>query len=180
MFDAIYSIHAKLSDVSALESLFRVLNDAGVRYVVVGGVAVVLHGYPRFTADLDLVVDLEPDAADLAIRTLTAAGLRPRVPVDPAAFADPAQRREWVELRGMQVFSLYDPNDPLRTVDLFVEPPIPFEDLWSRSDLISLPSGKIRVASIGDLIEMKRIAGRPQDSEDIRALEALRDERDED
>ena len=77
----------------------------------------------------------------------------------------------------MKVFSLYDPANPLRAVDLFVEPPIPFADLWSRAGSIPLPAGDIRVASIGDLIEMKRIAGRPQDSEDIRASEALSDER---
>jgi hypothetical protein len=61
-------------------------------------------------------------------------------------------------------------------VDLFVEPPIPFADLWSRAVLIGLPAGDVRVACIEDLIAMKKIAGRPQDFEDIRALEALIDE----
>ncbi|NIM01100.1 MAG: hypothetical protein GTN57_09180 [Acidobacteria bacterium] len=162
------------------EELFKSLNEAGVRYVVVGGLAVVLHGHPRLTADIDLVVDLDPAAAGLAIETLTAMGFRPRVPVDPAAFADPVQRRAWIEERGMKVFSLYDPNDPLRSVDLFVEPPIPFAELWSRSKRIALPDGDVRVASIGDLITMKEIAGRPQDSEDIKALEVLRDEQETD
>ncbi len=67
-------------------------------------------------------------------------GLRPRVPVDPEAFADPDQRQRWIEERGMMVFNLYDPKDPLRSVDLFVQPPIPFDELWSRSRLIGLPS----------------------------------------
>jgi len=163
--------------MSIFEDLFHSLNKEGVRYVVVGGLAVVLHGHPRLTADIDLVVDLEPAQASMAIRTLVAMGLRPRVPVEPDAFADPAQRRAWIEDRGMKVFNLYDSRDPLRSVDLFVEPPIPFEELWSRSELITLPMGDIRVASIDDLIRMKEIAGRPQDSEDIRALEALRNER---
>jgi hypothetical protein len=162
--------------VGFFEDFFRPLNENGVRYVVVGGFAVVLHGHPRMTADIDLAVDLDPKAAALAIQTLTGMGLRPRVPVAPEAFADAAQRERWVEERGMRVFNLYDPNDPLRSVDLFVEHPIPFEELWARSELIALPSGDVRVASIDDLIEMKRIAGRRQDSEDIEALEALRDE----
>ena len=118
---------------------------------MVGGLAVVLHGHPRLTADIDLVVDLDPAAARLAIRTLTAIGLRPRVPVDPDQFADPVQRKAWIEDRGMTVFNLYDPRDPLRSVDLFVEPPIPFDELWSRSTLITLPTCDVRVASIGDL-----------------------------
>jgi len=163
--------------VGFFEEFFGSLNDAGVRYVVVGGVAVVLHGHPRLTADIDLVVDLNPEAAELAIETLTKMGLRPRVPVDPKAFADPAQRAQWIQERGMMVFNLYDPGDPLRSVDLFVESLIPFEELWSRSNLIDLPPGEVRVASIDDLIKMKETAGRPQDSADIEALEAIRDER---
>ncbi len=163
--------------MSFFEEFFRALNDGGVRYVVVGGVAVVLHGHPRMTADIDLVVDLDPDAATATIKTLTALGLRPRVPVDPEEFADTETRRRWIDDRGMMVFNMYDPRDPLRSVDLFVESPIPFEELWSRAVLVELPAGPIRVASIGDMITMKQKAGRPQDSADIEALEALRDER---
>jgi len=163
--------------VGLFEEFFRSLNEDGVRYVVVGGLAVVLHGHPRLTADIDLVVDLEPDAARLVIRTLTRMGLRPRVPVEPEAFADPSQREKWIAERGMTVFNLYDPANPLRSVDLFVRSPIPFNELWSRSKMIALPSGDVRVASIDDLIKMKGIAGRPQDLGDIQALEALRDER---
>ena len=159
------------------EDFFQSLNDDGVRYVVVGGVAVVLHGHPRMTADIDLVVDLDPVAAGLAIKSLTRMGLRPRVPVDPMGFADPSQRKRWIEEKGMMVFNLYDPDDPLRSVDLFVKLPIPFDELWSRSKLIDLPSGEVRVASIDDLIKMKKETGRPRDSEDIEALEALRDGR---
>ena len=161
---------------SFFEDFFRVLNQDRVRYIVVGGVAVVLHGHARFTADIDLVVDLDPSAARLAIRSLTGMGLQPRVPVEPEAFADPEQRQAWIEQRGMMVFSLYDPGDPLRTVDLFVQSPIPFDELWSRSKLIALPTGEVRVASLDDLIKMKKTAGRPQDAADIKALEALRGE----
>jgi hypothetical protein len=160
--------------VTFFEDLFRRLDGDNVRYVVVGGLAVVLHGHPRMTADVDLVVDLEKDEATRAIRSLTAIGLRPRVPVDPEAFADPAQRTRWIEERGMMVFNLYDPSDPLRSVDLFVESPIPFHELWARSREIELPAGAVRVASIDDLIDMKKKAGRPVDSADIEALEELK------
>lgn len=158
------------------EDFFKALNDEGVRYIVVGGVAVVLHGHPRMTADIDLVVDLDPVAAKRAIRALVGMGLRPRVPVDPEDFADPDQRRRWIDERGMMVFNLYDPKDALRSVDLFVQLPIPFDELWSRALVIELPSVAVRVASIEDLIEMKENTGRSVDSADIEALEALRDE----
>lgn len=162
--------------MSSYEEFFELLNSNDVRYIVVGGLAVVLHGHPRMTADIDLVVDLNPSNALLAIRTLTSMGLRPRLPVDPEAFADVDQRSEWIEKRGMVVFNLTDPANPLRSVDLFVESPIPFDELWSRSVMIKLSSGSIRVASIEDLIAMKKTTGRSIDKADIEALEALRDE----
>jgi hypothetical protein len=126
------------------------------------------------TADVDLVVDLEPEEALKAIRSLTAIGLQPRVPVDPEAFSDPAQRARWVAERGMMVFNLSDPTNPLHSVDLFVDSPIPFDELWARSRHIELPAGTVRVASIDDLIAMKKKAGRPVESADIEALEILK------
>jgi hypothetical protein len=73
----------------------------------------------------------------------------------------------------MVVFTMIDPVNPLRQVDLFVEPPMDFETLWKRAELIHLNRTDVRVASIPDLIEMKRKVGRPKDLTDIEALEAI-------
>ena len=85
------------------EPLFRALNASGTRYVVVGGVATVLHGYARLTADIDLILDLEESAAARAMHALAGLGLRPRAPVDPADFADSRIREGWLQDKGMQV-----------------------------------------------------------------------------
>jgi hypothetical protein len=74
--------------VALYEPVFDALNRAGVRYVVVGGVAVVLHGHARLTADLDLAIDLSDVPARKAIEALMDLGLEPRAPVNPLAFAD--------------------------------------------------------------------------------------------
>ena len=159
--------------MALFEPLFATLNRAGVRYVVVGGVAVVLHGHARLTADVDLVVDLEPGAARLAVQTLVQTGLVPRAPIDPAGFADPATRNAWVSDKGMKVFSWWDPRDPLREVDVFVEHAIPFADLWARSVVVTLETTVVRIAGIDDLIALKRAAGRPEDRADVEALEEI-------
>jgi len=156
--------------VSIFEPILERLSERGGRYVVVGGLAVVLHGYPRLTVDLDLVVDLEPEAARKTIAALTSLGLRPLAPVDAAEFADPQRRRAWVTEKGMRVFSLYDPNDPLRIVDLFVESPVDFESLWTNARSVELGRISVRVAAIPDLIRMKRLAGRAQDLDDVEHL----------
>lgn len=141
--------------------------------MVVGGVAVVLHGHTRFTADLDLVVDLDPDAARKTIAALEGLGLAPRVPVPAASFADPERREEWIRTQGMTVFSMVDPRNPLLTVDLFVEPPIPFEELWERAEVMRIGRADVRVAAIPDLVRMKQAVGRPGDLEDVDRLREI-------
>jgi hypothetical protein len=160
--------------MAVFEPLFDALNGAGVRYVVVGGLAVVLHGHARLTADVDLIVDLETEQALRTIDALVEMGMQPRVPVDPRDFADPSVRDSWILERGMQVFSMFDPSNPLRAVDLFVDHPIPFEDLWARADEVELSRTTVRVASIPDLIHLKRLAGRPLDESDIAHLDLIR------
>jgi len=155
------------------EPVMQALQAGGVRYVIVGGVAVVLQGYVRATADLDLMVDLVADESGKAIEALTALGLRPRAPVDAKDFADPEKRDQWTREKGMKVFSMFDPSNPMREVDLFVENPMDFEDVWKRAKLMDINGTPARVASIGDLIELKRISGRPKDLADIEELKAL-------
>jgi len=150
--------------------LFDALNNSNIRYVVVGGLATVLHGYVRLTVDIDLAVDLTPNEAKKAISTLTQLGLVPQFPLNPSDFANPQTRQIWNREKNMQVFSMVDPRHPLRIVDLFVENPIPFEDLWSRSKNVQVDTVSIRIASLADLINLKRLAGRPQDLIDIEQL----------
>ncbi|MES1204770.1 MAG: hypothetical protein ABUS79_02425 [Pseudomonadota bacterium] len=159
--------------MSVLGPVFSALNRASARYVVVGGVATVLHGFPRLTADLDLVVDLDPPQALRTMEALASLGLRPRAPVSADAFADEAQRRSWIADKGMRVFSLWDPASPMREVDVFVDNPIPFLELWQRSTIVTLAGERVPIASISDLIALKRLANRPSDLQDIEALLAI-------
>jgi len=159
--------------MALFEPLFRSLNQAGIRYVVVGGLAVVLQGHARMTVDLDLVIDLDEDQVRRTIDVLVGLGMQPRVPVDPRDFADRGIRETWIRDRGMQVFTMLDRANPLRVVDLFAEHQLPFDDLWERADRIELQGTEVRVASIPDLIHLKRLSGRPQDHSDIERLEAI-------
>ena len=158
------------SGMSFYVPVFRALNDMQVRYVVVGGLATVLHGYARLTADIDLIIDLEPQEARKSIDALAKHGMVPRLPVDPYDFADPDIRRHWIEDKNMRVFSMWKSDEPLVSVDLFVEHPIEFDLLWSRAEVTDLGSVSVRIAAIPDLIALKRLANRPQDLIDIEKL----------
>ncbi len=163
-----------------LQRIFSALGAARVRYLVVGGVAVVLHGYPRFTADLDLIVELTPDNALAAVRALSSLGFQPRAPVAAETFADPDARRAWIQGKGLTVFSMWSEQFPATEVDLFVEEPVPFEAAYARAVPVDLGHSNIMVAAIEDLLSLKRAASRPRDLEDIEALEAILKEESDD
>lgn len=158
-----------------VRQIFSALNDAEVDYVVVGGLAVILHGYLRATADLDLAVGLSPDNARRAMTALAAIGLQPRLPVAMEDFSDPAKRAEWRQ-RNMLVFPLWDPMNPLRSVDVFIDEPVEFGELSRDAVLKDLDGVAVPVASIEHLIRMKQDAGRERDRDDVAKLRQIRDQ----
>ncbi len=155
--------------------LFEALNASGCDYVVVGGLAVILHGHARLTTDTDLVVDLAGGRVEALLDTLSALGFRPRAPVDLHAFADPVQRQRWIREKGMQVFSVYHASEPRWVIDLFAEPPIDFAELSARAQFKELEGVRIRIAAIEDLIAMKKLADREIDRSDIEHLNQIKD-----
>ena len=76
--------------------------------------------------------------------------------------------------RHLIVFTLADPDDPFRRVDIFAEDPIPFEELWERAQQVQLATISVRIPAIDDLIAMKQAAGRAQDMADVEALERIK------
>ncbi|MFZ6016204.1 MAG: nucleotidyltransferase [Nitrospirota bacterium] len=68
-------------------AIFRRLNEKGIRYIVVGGVAVNLYGIPRMTYDIDLLLDLEDENLKRFLKLLKGWGFKPKVPVDIMDFA---------------------------------------------------------------------------------------------
>ena len=158
----------------SIESIIRALNDADVKYLVVGGLAVVAHGLVRFTADIDVVLDPDRASLERAIRALSGLGYRPRAPVEFQKFADPAERKQWVEQKGLTVFSIFSPEHPATEIDLFVEPPFEFGPAYSRAVRFDVAPG-VQATFVGleELIDMKRRAGRPQDLVDVEGLKSL-------
>jgi hypothetical protein len=159
--------------MTQFDPIFAALQATGVRYVVVGGVAVNLHGYQRFTKDIDLVVELVPDQALKALEALQNLGYKPTVPVKLSDFADPIIREGWVRDKGMMVFQMYSDQTRM-SIDIFVQYPVDFEELWSHGTKIDLPETSLRIASIDHLVLMKRQAGRAQDLLDVEKLEKLK------
>jgi len=156
-----------------LREIFKTLADGKVDYVVVGGLAVIMHGHLRATRGLDLVIGLSPENCRRGVRALASIGMRPRLPVAMEDFADPAKREDWVANRNMLVFQLWDPINPDRSVDIFVREPMDFDELQADAIVKDLDGVLIPVASIRHLIRLKQAAGRSRDLDDIRALREI-------
>ena len=82
-------------EVRSVESVVKALNGANVQYLIVGGLAVIAHGYERFTNDVDLVIGLDRDNISRGLRAVMALGYQMRIPVTPEQFAEPALREAW-------------------------------------------------------------------------------------
>ena len=159
------------------EDVLTLLRDGGVQFVIVGGIAVILHGVPRTTADLDLVVDLDPANLRRLVAAMNRLGYRPRIPVDPLELCDAARRREWRDEKGMRAFTFQLPGHPLADIDILIDSPVDFAELARRAERIDAGGLMLRVANPEDLIRMKTAAGREQDLDDVDALRRLQEER---
>ncbi|MCC6129368.1 MAG: nucleotidyltransferase [Acidobacteria bacterium] len=159
-------------------TILGALEAAGVRFVVAGGVAVVLHGYPRLTADLDIVLDLERDNVLRAVGALEELGYHPRAPVAAKELASQEIRERWIREKGMKVFSLWSTRLKGTEIDIFAEEPFPFAEGYDRAQVIQLEGITFRIVSLEDLIEMKAVAGRDKDVLDLKMLRRLQQSRD--
>jgi len=155
-------------DAGSVVAIAKALQDERARYLIVGGLAVVHHGYLRFTADVDIVLDMESANVERAIRAFTSLGYRPRVPVPFAQYADPHARAAWAREKNMKVFPLWSPHHPATIVDLFLECPFDFERAIAAAGRRELAPGvSATFVGLEDLLRLKTESGRPVDRDDI-------------
>lgn len=152
----------------------RALNEAHVRFIVVGGLAVNAHGYGRQTWDVDLVIQLQPEAIRSAFRALASLGYSPRVPVTAEGFGDPKQRARWITEKHMRVLNFHSDGHRETPVDVFVTEPFDFDEEHRLALTEEVATGApVRILRLATLLKLKREAGRPQDLADVAELQLL-------
>jgi len=151
-----------------IQTVTQSLNQHKVSYALVGGYAVALHGAIRGTVDIDFVIGLEQEQFSRLEQAMTAIGLRPRLPVSAEEIF--SFREEYIRNRNLIAWSFYNPANPLEVVDVLITEDVREMDTVNKK----VGTQTIIVAAIDELIGLKRKAGRPQDLEDIKALEKLR------
>lgn len=152
--------------------LFAALARRGVEYVAIGGIAVQAHGGQRLTQDLDIAIATSAEnlerlgtaLEEIDARMLGPEGQRSKSVPNVALLAASDQWHLITEHGRLDVVTL--PAALGR-----------FEDMRARAHEVPLGDLTVAIASRGDLIAMKRAAGRPQDLADVDLLESLDDER---
>lgn len=154
--------------------LLQSLSDEQVQYVLVGGMAVQLHGFLRATFDIDLVLAMGDENIVRFIAVAKRYGLVPAIPVPIESLRSADQIGQWHREKGMLAFALREPQIGGSVVDILVRPEVPFDRLMANAVAGELFSRRVWIASIEDLITMKHIANRPKDQLDIVALKKIK------
>jgi predicted nucleotidyltransferase len=146
------------SDFSDLLNLFKA-ND--VKYMVIGGYAVVQYTEPRFTKDLDLWISTQPNNAEAVFAALKEFGA-PLEGMSPKDFSEEGY--------------FYQMGVPPVRVDILMGiPGVQFDEAWERRVEVQFDDVSVTIISREDLIQAKRAAGRPQDLLDADSLEQASD-----
>lgn len=161
-------------EVRSVEAILKALNSAGVRYIIVGGIAVNAHGFVRMTRDIDIVLDLRKENILLGMETLFGIGYQLAIPVTPQEFADLETRERWRSEKNMIVLKLWSDKHARTPIDIFIYEPFDFAEEIQRAKKIQLNQNvSATIVSLKTLIEMKREASRPQDLIDIEELQRI-------
>lgn len=156
------------------EELFRRLNELEIAYVVVGGVAVNLHGYSRYTGDVDLLLALTEENLERMASLMDELGYTQRLPVKLTDLARKEQVHKWLAEKGMTAYAYIHPRMPQFSVDILAGESLDFASYNERKVFIDAWHLPIPVISIDDLLGMKRKTNREKDIEDVEALLQLK------
>ncbi len=153
--------------------LFGALQEHGVRYLLIGGVAVNLHGIGRLTADVDMMLPLDPENLSRFVAAAERLGLKPVVPVALSDLADARLVQSWIEDKGVITFAFRPPEKTAPTIDILVKPVVAFDEAYLRRIELRVEGLTVSLASIDDIIRLKTGTGRTKDKADIAALQQL-------
>lgn len=141
--------------LNRLQDVFKSFQTHELRYVVIGGIATILHGVPRATFDLDIFIEKSPENVKKLLDALLDAGLGT---AGLTSIEDVLQNE-------ITIF-----KDRIRIDVQTFTPGLDFEDAWTNKKEIVYRGQIFYIVSKNDLMKSKKAAGRPIDLEDVRLL----------
>ena len=143
--------------LNRFQDVFKSLRSHDVRYVVIGGIAAILHGVPRATLDLDILIEASNQNAEALLKALEEAGMGTALMISP----------EQLLKNEVTIF-----NDCVRLDVQTATPGIDFDEVWANRETMHYKGTEFPVLSVSDLLKSKLAAGRPVDLQDVRMLQS--------
>lgn len=147
--------------------IFRNFEKQKIAYAVAGALAASLHGVVRGSLDLDIVVKFEEENLQKIEECLEDLNYTSALPVSAAEMFN--FHKSFIKKRNLLNWTFTNNNDTTKQVDIIITHDL--KDMSYRK--LKTKIGVVPLISKKDLINMKRAAARPQDLEDIKALEKL-------
>ncbi len=163
-----------VSSMNPYRRIFGSLNDAGVRYIIVGGVAMNLLGYPRFTGDIDILLALDKKNLSKMAGLMKKMHYEKRIPASIEELGDEKKVLALMKEKNLLAYTFANPAEPQFSIDVIVGNSLQFDDYEKRSSRMPVWDIKIPVISIDDLIGMKKKTKRRKDDEDVAMLLTLK------
>lgn len=155
------------------EEVLRDFQKERVKYVVVGGIALNLHGSLRNTADLDILVEMSDENLRKIVSILQRHGYRVRQPVDPLQIANAETRKNWIHNKHMKAFNFFKDRG-LKEVDIIIDSPVSYKAASGKAKKIKIDDLVLPLISINHLIKMKQPTGRDIDRLDVAELKKIK------
>ncbi|OFZ36481.1 MAG: hypothetical protein A2504_09415 [Bdellovibrionales bacterium RIFOXYD12_FULL_39_22] len=146
-----------------------------VKFIIAGGVAVVLQGVERLTMDVDLALQMNKKNIGKFLQAMIDLHMVPRVPVSGDILLSSEKINLMIEQKGAIVFTFIDPRMPLKQVDVFLTPNLSYDSLDGFTESVKIGGKKIKILSKQKLIELKLQVDpmRDKDLQDIKNLQVL-------
>lgn len=156
------------------QSLLKEFADKKLRYLIVGGVAVNLHGYPRFTNDIDILLALDHDNLATMANIMKSLGYQQRLPISIEELGDTDRVQSLMKDKGLVAYSFIHAQEPQFNIDVLIGESREFEKFTAHMMHADVWGLDVPVVSIDDLIAMKQNSEREKDVQDVVALLELK------
>lgn len=152
------------------ERVLRAFYENKIKYLIVGGIALNLHGVPRATFDLDIIITWEEENVKKIEKVLKNLNFKPLVPLKLTELVDDKKRDSIAKEKHMFAMNFYNPEDPLEEIDILIRFPNNIDELFKRCKTIKIDDFEIYLISLEDLINLKKRSKRHKDKEDMKNL----------
>lgn len=156
------------------KEIFSALGKARINYLIVGGVAVNLYGYVRFTGDIDIILALDIKNLSKIDQLMHKLNYTERLPISIKELGDQKKLEEFIIQKGLKAYTYISSQRPELSLDIIIEESAYFKKYYPRRSTIKVWRLRLPVISLNDLISMKKKAARAKDLIDLEALLKLK------